>query len=154
MKKKVKWMKKPAILLLGLVLALTGCSGGKSKDGDNAKPKDSASPSVAESFPPDVVSAPPKLAHAQNADAAFELTKCPEGPGEVLAEGTLKPTLDARKDYVVTITWTNGGKPVARSSAVIKGAKKGEESSFQIRAALSKKADACSAATTVGKLKG
>ena len=146
-------MKKPALLALGLVLALGACSGQKSDDSEK-KPAQ-ADPSAADvSFPPDVVSVPPKLTRAKKANDAFELSACPTGPGEVIAQGTLQPTQKKRTDYVVTVTWKSGGKTVARSSALIKDSKRGEESSFQIRAALSKKADTCKAVTRSGKYVG
>lgn len=145
-------MKKAVVVALGLALALTGCSKDKSDD-DPGKAKSSEKTSAAESFPADVVNAPPKLANAKNANGAFEISECPVGPGDVVAAGTLKPKLGKRTDYVITVTWKAGGKPVARSSAVVVDAKKGEESSFEIRAALSKKADSCKVTTKSGTYK-
>ena len=145
-------MKKPALLALGLVLALSACSGQKSDDSEKSAKADPPAADV--SFPPDVVSVPPKLTRVKKANDAFELSACPTGPGEVIAQGTLQPTQKKRTDYVVTVTWKSGGKPVARSSALIKDSKRGEESSFQIRAALSNKADTCTAVTRSGKYVG
>ena len=127
-------------------LLLAGCSGG---DDDPSGGGGDDTPSATASVDPDAVSpsdlvAVPEVRRPRGALSDVEFGECSAEPGEQVVTGTVTNPTGTRRDYAITVSWTNDSSDVlARGVAVVEGLAGGASEQFELSAVVPDAATTC-----------
>ena len=136
-----------------LAVALTGCSGDETPDGDaTGSPSASGSVDPGNVSPSDLPEVPTLKKERGGAITDLDLGECATDPGQQEVSGTITSSQDKPADYLVTVSWTtSSGDVMGRGFALLKRLGPGESQDFTIKAKVAKGATQCVPGVVYGK---